>query len=125
MKIRALVLLLLAQAALGAAGAAAGTVTGCSVVISDLRSLPYDGAFQATCHNCYEPGVANERGVKTFKGVLDQVRNVELDIWDNYRSGITGNAVPHEWFVRHGGAGNNNNCTDNGNLGACLTDIKQ
>jgi hypothetical protein len=86
----------------------------------------YQEVFQPTCHNCYEPDVAGKMHATTFEQVLDNVKNVELDIWDNYRSWITGYAVPGEWFVRHWtGPGNKNVCTNNGNLGACLTDIKK
>jgi hypothetical protein len=135
MKIRAFILL--AGAILGANGSAAA-ISGCSVVPAAYKSLHYQAVFQPTCHNCYDIRIAEKVGVKTFQRVLDQVQNVEIDIFDNYRSGITGNAVPGEWFVRHGAGwpsaltGNYNNCTGNkngvdgtNNFGACLTDIKQ
>ncbi|HJU40842.1 MAG TPA: Ca2+-dependent phosphoinositide-specific phospholipase C [Tahibacter sp.] len=91
----------------------------------------YQAVFQPTCHNCYEKGVAKAMGANTFKQVLDQVLNVEIDIWDT-RDAVTG-GKPHEWFVRHNPgslfqSGNDNNCTGDGkgtnNLTACLNDIK-
>jgi len=91
----------------------------------------YQTVFQPTCHNCYEIGVAKAEGADTFKQVLDQVLNVEIDIWDT-RDAVSG-GVAHEWFVRHNPgslfqSGNDNNCTGNGkgtnNLSACLNDIK-
>jgi hypothetical protein len=125
-----IVLALLAGAVLGAKGAAAAAppVVSCDQIAPapGYSSWSYQETFQPTCHNCFETDI-----VKTFKDVLSAVKNVEIDIWDNYRSGITGNAVPGEWFVRHGAShvGNANICTGNGkgdnNLGACLTDIQQ
>jgi Phosphoinositide phospholipase C, Ca2+-dependent len=134
MKTRGLILLagafLLAGVILGAIGSAAA-VLGCSLHESgEFKSWNYNTVFQPTCHNCYEIGIAKKMGANTFKEVLDQVKNVEIDIFDNPRP-IPGNAVPGEWFVRHGfpSTFNDNNCTGNGqgtnNLGACLTDIKQ
>ena len=92
----------------------------------------YQEIFQPTCHNCYEIKVAEAMGAKTFKQVLDKVKNVEIDFWDT-KDAVTG-GVKHEWYVRHSAgtlfqSGNDNNCTGNGkgtnNLGACLSDIKQ
>ena len=128
MKTRGFILLaVLGGAMLGANGSAAAVVR-CDQIspAPGYSSWPYQAYFQPTCHNCFETDI-----VKTFKEVLSEVKNVEIDIWDNWRTGITGNAVPGEWFVRHGlgHVGNANNCTDNpkgtNNLSACLNDIKQ
>lgn len=92
----------------------------------------YQEFFQPTCHNCYEISVAEKMGAKTFKQVLDQVKNVEIDFWDT-RDAVSG-GVKNEWYVRHDPgtlfqSGNDNNCTGNGkgtnNLGACLADVRQ
>lgn len=92
----------------------------------------YQEVFQPTCHNCYEIKVAEAMGAKTFKQVLDKVKNVEIDFWDT-KDAVSG-GVKHEWYVRHDPgtlfqSGNDNNCTGNGkgtnNLGACLSDIRQ
>src|SRR5687767_8224555 len=77
----------------------------------------YREVFQPTCHNCYEIKVAEAMGAKTFKQVLDKVKNVEIDFWDT-RDAATG-GVKHEWYVRHSPgtlfqSGNDNNCTGNG-----------
>ncbi len=123
-------LILLAGAVMGTAGAAAA-IEFCEVKTVSGQSK-YQEVFQPTCHNCYEIAVAEKMGAKTFKQVLDQVKNVEIDIWDT-KDAVTG-GVKGEWYVRHlpgtlFQSGNDNNCTGNGkgtnNLGACLTDIKQ
>lgn len=81
---------------------------------------------QVACHNCYEKQYAG-----TFTSVLDSVRTLELDFWDQ-RDAVTGGS-PRHWFVRHNPgslfqSGNDNNCTGDGNgtndLEACLNDIK-
>src|SRR6185436_9325371 len=59
----------------------------------------YQEIFQPTCHNCYEIDVAKKQGANTFKQVLDQVKNVEVDIWDT-KDAVTG-GVAKEWYVRH------------------------
>lgn len=121
---------LLASISLGAAGSALA-VDFCELRPVSTQS-PYQEVFQPTCHNCYEIEVALEMGKRTFKEVLDSVKNVEVDFWDT-RDAVSG-GVPHEWYVRHNPgtlfqSGNDNNCTGNGNgtndLGACLTDVKQ
>lgn len=121
---------LLVSTGLGVAGPAAA-VDFCELKTVSAQSQ-YQEVFQPTCHNCYEIAVALEMGAKTFKEVLDQVKNVEVDFWDT-RDAVSG-GVPHEWYVRHNPgtlfqSGNDNNCTGNGNgtnnLGACLTDVKQ
>lgn len=112
-------------------GSAAAFAATCTLQAADAQSK-YPAVFQKTCHNCYEIGVAKKMGANTFKEVLDQVKNVEIDIWD-HRDAATGGKA-HQWFVRHNPgtlfqSGNDNNCTGNGNgtnnLSACLTDIKQ
>jgi hypothetical protein len=117
-------------ASLGTAGAATA-VDFCELKPASAQS-PYQDVFQPTCHNCYEIQVALDMGAKTFKEVLDQVKNVEVDFWDT-RDAVSG-GVPREWYVRHNPgtlfqSGNDNNCTGNGNgtnnLGACLNDVKQ
>lgn len=117
-------------AALSLAGSALA-VDFCEIKPVSTQSL-YQEVFQPTCHNCYEIEVALQMGDKTFKEVLDSVKNVEVDIWDT-RDAVSG-GVPHEWYVRHDPgtlfqSGNDNNCTGNGDgtndLGACLTDVKQ
>lgn len=109
------------------AGAAAQSCTQSAAT----GASTYQAVFQPTCHNCYEIGVAKAMGANTFKQVLDQVLNVEIDIWDT-RDAVTG-GVPREWYVRHNPgtlfqSGNDNNCTGNGkgtnDLGACLDDIR-
>lgn len=128
MKIRDLVCL--AVAVVGATGSA-GAIEFCQVKTGSGQSK-YQETFQPTCHNCYEIAIAAKMGARTFKEVLDQVKNVEIDIWDT-KDAVTG-GKDGEWYVRHGPgtlfqSGNDNNCTGNGqgtnNLGACLTDIKQ
>lgn len=123
-------LVLLAGAVVGAAGPAAA-IDFCEVKAVSGQSK-YQEVFQPTCHNCYEIAVAAKMGATTFKQVLDQVKNVEIDIWDT-KGGVSG-GEKGEWYVRHGlgtafQSGNDNNCTGNGdgtnNLGACLNDIKQ
>jgi hypothetical protein len=122
-------LILLAGAILGANGSLAAADHCQKPPDPVYEKSSYAAVFQPTCHNCYEIDIAKHMKANTFKEVLGLVKNVEIDIWDNWRSGITGNAVPGEWFVRHGGAGNSNNCTGNGkgtnNLGSCLTDIQE
>jgi len=115
---------------LGAAGSASAVVEYCQLEPVSQQSQ-YQEVFQPTCHNCYEIGVAGAMGARTFKEVLDQVKNVEVDFWDT-KNGV-GGGVAQEWYVRHSSStsfpsGNDNNCTStNGpnNLGACLTDVKQ
>ena len=111
------------------ASAASGQV--CEIQAASPTSK-YQEIFQPTCHNCYEIKVAEAMGAKTFKQVLDKVKNVEMDFWDT-RDAVTG-GVKNEWYVRHNPgtlfqSGNDNNCTGNGkgtnNLGACLSDVKQ
>jgi Phosphoinositide phospholipase C, Ca2+-dependent len=123
-------ILLLAGAVVGATGSVAA-IEFCEVKTVSTQSK-YQEVFRPTCHNCYEIAVAERMGAKTFKQVLDQVKNVEIDIWDT-KNAVSG-GVNGEWYVRHGPgtifeSGNDNNCTGNGqgtnNLGACLTDIKQ
>lgn len=87
----------------------------------------FNGIAQVACHNCYEKQYAS-----TFTSVLDSVRTVELDFWDQ-RDAVTGGSA-HHWFVRHNPgtlfqSGNDNNCTGDGDgtndLKACLNDIKK
>ncbi|HEV8581620.1 MAG TPA: Ca2+-dependent phosphoinositide-specific phospholipase C [Thermoanaerobaculia bacterium] len=115
---------------LGAAGSASAIIYCRLDPVSDQSK--YQEIFQPTCHNCYEKGVARELGAETFKQVLDQVKNVEIDIYD-HQDLVTGGGPKH-WFVRHGPgrlplSGNDNNCTGDGNgtndLSACLTDIRE
>jgi hypothetical protein len=111
---------------------AAGTARADSCTLGAASGeTTYDALFQPTCHNCYEIGVAKKMGANTFKEVLDQVLNVEVDIWDT-RDAVSG-GKPRQWFVRHNPgtlfqSGNDNNCSGNGkgtnNLGACLDDIR-
>ena len=117
-------------AALGAAMPLDVAAQSCGLSAATGAST-YQAVFQPTCHNCYEIGVAKAMGANTFKEVLDQVLNVEIDIWDT-KDAVSG-GVAHEWYVRHNPgslfqSGNDNNCTGNGkgtnNLGACLNDIK-
>jgi calcium-dependent phosphoinositide phospholipase C len=123
-------LALLVSISLCAAGAARA-VEFCELMPVSPQSQ-YQEVFQPTCHNCYEIDVALQMGARTFKEVLNSVKNVEIDFWDT-RDGASG-GVAHEWYVRHSAgtlfqSGNDNNCTGNGdgtnNLGACLTDVKQ
>lgn len=122
MKIRTLAPLVCALAT----GASAAPIEFCEILPVNPQS-PYQEVFQPTCHNCYEIAIAERLGARTFKQVLDQVKNVEIDIFDT-KNGVTG-GMNGEWYVRHFGVGNDNNCTGNGagtnDLGACLTDIKQ
>jgi len=127
---RARDLVVLAGAVWGAAGPAVA-IDFCEVKTVSGQSK-YQEVFQKTCHNCYEIAIASKMGARTFKEVLDQVKNVEIDIWDT-KDAVSG-GKDGEWYVRHGPgtlfqSGNDNNCTGNGNgtnnLGACLTDIKQ
>ncbi|WP_202908053.1 hypothetical protein [Pseudomonas chlororaphis] len=86
----------------------------------------FNAIAQVACHNCYEKQYAG-----TFTSVLDSVRTLELDFWDQ-RDAVTGGS-PRHWFVRHNPgslfqSGNDNNCTGDGkgtnDLEACLNDIK-
>jgi hypothetical protein len=116
---------------LGVTGSASAVVEYCQLDPASSQSQ-YQEVFQPTCHNCYEIEVAAAMGARSFKQVLDQVKNVEVDFWDT-KNGASG-GVPHEWYVRHSSSttipsGNNNNCTSTqsvaNNLGGCLTDVKQ
>ncbi|WP_047338113.1 Ca2+-dependent phosphoinositide-specific phospholipase C [Pseudomonas protegens] len=89
-------------------------------------NTPFNGIAQVACHNCYEKQYAS-----TFSSVLDSVRTLELDFWDQ-RDAVTGGS-PRHWFVRHNPgtlfqSGNDNNCTGDGtgknDLEACLNDVK-
>ncbi|WP_404937898.1 Ca2+-dependent phosphoinositide-specific phospholipase C [Pseudomonas sp. JDS08PS003] len=89
-------------------------------------STPFNGIAQVACHNCYEKQYA-----RTFTSVLDSVRTLELDFWDQ-RDAVSGGS-PRHWFVRHNPgtlfqSGNDNNCTGDGtgknDLEACLNDVK-
>jgi len=92
----------------------------------------YNSVFQPTCHNCYEISKAEDMDAKTFKEVLNQVKNVEFDFWDT-KDAVTG-AKTGEWYVRHDpstlfSSGNDNVCTGNGkgtnDLRACLSDVNE
>jgi hypothetical protein len=131
MRIEALRRSLLTVSFLVAASAASSAAAQSCSLSGATGATTYQAVFQPTCHNCYEIGVAKEMGANTFKQVLDQVLNVEIDFWDT-RDAVSG-GKPHEWFVRHGPgslfqSGNDNNCTGNGkgtnNLTACLNDVK-
>lgn len=109
---------------------AAGQTAFCSID-TPTAETKYHEIFQPICHNCYEIGIARAMGAATFQQVLDKVKNVEIDIYDQ-KDLVTG-AVKGEWYVRHlpgalGQSGNDNNCTGNGsgtnNLSACLDDIR-
>lgn len=95
----------------------------------DVWDTPYNKIAQVACHNCYEPQYAS-----TFKSVLNYVRTVEIDFWDE-----SGPVLPNKrsgyWFVRHSnfeapyGDPNLNNCTNGkdtikGGLRGCLQDLK-
>jgi hypothetical protein len=117
-------------AMLGGGAHAADTIQMCRAGVLD-DSVTYQAVFQPTCHNCYQIDVAKAMGANTFKQVLDQVLNVEIDIWDT-KDDVSG-GKKKEWYVRHNPgtlfqSGNDNNCTGNGqgtnNLAACLGDIR-
>ncbi|MBC2654126.1 hypothetical protein H7A76_01605 [Pseudomonas sp. MSSRFD41] len=89
-------------------------------------NTPFNRIAQVACHNCYEKQYA-----RTFSSVLDSVRTLELDFWDQQDAATGGS--PRHWFVRHDAgtlfqSGNDNNCTGDGtgknDLEACLNDIK-
>jgi hypothetical protein len=91
---------------------------------------PLNNIAQVACHNCYEPQYSPNG--RAFSAVLDYVKTVEIDFWDQ-RDMASGGAPAQRWFVWHDGAtqrtsGNENSCTGNAtganDLRACLTDVK-
>src|SRR5215203_2332513 len=109
MKTKMLALLVSISLCAGAARA----VEFCELMPVSAQSQ-YQEVFQPTCHNCYEIDVALQMGARTFKEVLDSVKNVEVDFWDT-KNGV-GGGVAQEWYVRHSSStsfpsGNDNNCT--------------
>ena len=96
----------------------------------DVWNLPFNQIAQVACHNCFEHTFTPERG--SFKTVLNDVKTIELDLWD--QKGIFFGGEPKKWFVRHSigsvfTSGNDNSCTGDGrgtnDLRACLEDVKQ
>ena len=86
-------------------------------------AIPFNKIAQVACHNCYERQYA-----ETLSSVLDNVRVIEIDFWDQ-SNGIGGGSRRH-WFVRHNLlSGNDNNCSPNDSgehdLEACLKDIER
>lgn len=119
--------------ALGAASlfsTAAAAMDDDATVSPAAWEQPLNNIAQVACHNCYEPQYSPNG--RAFSSVLDYVKTIEIDFWDQ-RDMASGGAQAQHWFVRHDGAtqrasGNENSCTGNAtgtnDLRACLTDVK-
>jgi hypothetical protein len=122
---------ILALVAASLFSAAAAAMDNDATVSPAAWEQPLNNIAQVACHNCYEPQYSLNG--RAFSAVLDYVKTIEIDFWDQ-RDIASGGAQAQHWFVRHDGAtqqgtsGNENSCTDNAtganDLRACLTDVR-
>ena len=97
----------------------ANAVESKSFIDSQVWSKPFQQISQVACHNCYE-----EQYSPSIYQALSSVRTLEIDFYDD--RDLTFGAFANHWFVRHGlTGGNHSNCSGEGDLEACLNDVRR